>query len=227
MSRPSVRDQIITQLKLRGAQHAAELAEELGVSPMAIRQHLQVLKGEGWVRYQEDHRPLGRPVKLWSLTEQSHSRFPDSHSDLTLDLLWSAARVFGEEGLHRMIADRQQRQVQSYRQQLAEAGAAKDWQSTTVAIAHFRNQEGYMAEVLPDSDESLLLVENHCPIHVAAQGCQGLCHAELEVFQSLLGPEVTVERVEHIMQGDRRCAYRVTKRPHCPSGVTPQDEASA
>lgn len=226
MSRPTVRDQIMTLLKLRGAQTAADLAEELGVSPMAIRQHLQSLKAEAWVSYREDRRPMGRPVKLWHLTEQARSRFPDSHSDLVLDLLRSTERVFGEEGVNRIIAERQERQVQNYRQQLAECGAGKDWKETAVAIAHFRHQEGYMAEVLTETEDSLLLVENHCPICVAAQSCHGLCRAELEVFQTLLGSEVTVERVEHILQGDRRCAYRVEKRPNCPSAVTPQDEES-
>ncbi len=34
---------------------------------------------------------------------------------------------------------------------------------------------------------------------------------ELEVFQSVLGPEVKVERTDHIQAGARRCVYLVTK----------------
>jgi predicted ArsR family transcriptional regulator len=56
---------------------------------------------------------------------------------------------------------------------------------------------------------SMLLIENHCPITSAAKSCNLLCRSELEVFKTLLGPAVSVERVEHLMQGDRRCAYRV------------------
>ncbi|MEM1241845.1 MAG: transcriptional regulator, partial [Cyanobacteria bacterium P01_H01_bin.26] len=32
---------------------------------------------------------------------------------------------------------------------------------------------------------------------------------ELEVFQAVLGEHVEVERTEHILNGSRRCAYRV------------------
>lgn len=35
-------------------------------------------------------------------------------------------------------------------------------------------------------------------------------NSELQVFTRLLGSTVSIERVEHILSGDRRCAYRVS-----------------
>jgi predicted ArsR family transcriptional regulator len=75
-----------------------------------------------------------------------------------------------------------------------------------------RTEEGYMAEVRREKGGSFLLVENHCPICAAANACQGFCSTELDLFRSVLGPGVEVERVEHIVSGDRRCAYRVHVR---------------
>jgi predicted ArsR family transcriptional regulator len=199
------KDQILHLLKMRGAQTAAALAEQLEISPMAVRQHLQTLKAEQWVTYRQERRPTGRPVKLWQLTEHSVSRFPDSHADLMLEVLRGVETLFGAEGLERVISERSRRQIQTYRAQFADAAS---WQEQVRAIAHLRSQEGYMAEVLEQPD-GLLLVENHCPICAAAQTCPGLCTAELEVFRAVLGTGVVVERVEHIMQGDRRCAYRI------------------
>jgi predicted ArsR family transcriptional regulator len=77
-------------------------------------------------------------------------------------------------------------------------------------LAFVRTEEGYMAEVRDEGDGNYLLVENHCPICAAANACQGFCTTELELFRSILGPGVKVERVEHIVSGDKRCAYRVT-----------------
>ena len=34
-----------------------------------------------------------------------------------------------------------------------------------------------------------------------------------EVFREALGPEITVERTDHILAGARRCAYRITAGP--------------
>jgi predicted ArsR family transcriptional regulator len=206
-AKPKIKHQILYLLKQRGEQTATALAEQLEVSPMAIRQHLQSLKAEGLVSYREDRRPLGRPVKLWHLTERSISYFPDSHADLMLDLMRGVEAVFGQEGLTKLLADRAARQIQAYQSRLLQMDA-HHWQSRVRAIAQLRTQEGYMAEVIEQAD-GLLLVENHCPICTAAQTCVGLCVAELEVFRAVLGEGVTVERVEHLLDGDRRCAYLV------------------
>ena len=60
--------------------------------------------------------------------------------------------------------------------------------------------------------KGVLLVENHCPICAAAKACQQFCRSELRVFQEALGDDVTVERVDHILAGARRCAYLVCPR---------------
>ena len=44
-----------------------------------------------------------------------------------------------------------------------------------------------------------LLVENYYPICTAAASCTGLCAKELEVFQTVLGDDVSVTRTEHIV----------------------------
>jgi predicted ArsR family transcriptional regulator len=70
-----------------------------------------------------------------------------------------------------------------------------------------------MAEVRrEEGGGGFLLVENHCPICAAANACQGFCSTELDLFRTVLGPSVEVERVEHIVSGDQRCAYRVRPR---------------
>ena len=56
----------------------------------------------------------------------------------------------------------------------------------------------------------LVLVEHHCPICTAAATCQDLCRSELEVFRAALGDGVTIDREQHLLSGDQRCAYRIT-----------------
>jgi len=77
-------------------------------------------------------------------------------------------------------------------------------------LARLRTAEGYVAEVVPDGRNSVVLVEHHCPICDAATTCQGLCRGELELFRRVLGTGVTVTRTEHLLSGDLRCAYRLT-----------------
>ena len=80
------------------------------------------------------------------------------------------------------------------------------------ALARLRTVEGYMADARPlEDDDGYLLVEHHCPICDAAATCQGLCRGELELFRAALGDDVEVERTQHLMAGDQRCSYRVTR----------------
>ncbi len=211
------KEQILYLLKMQGATSATDLAEQLEVSPMAIRQHLQALRGEGFVDYSEQRRPIGRPVKLWQLTDRTLNLFPNTHADLMVEFLNSFEAVLGEAELEKVLAERSRRQIQGYRVQFAtlEGDNSPNSRQSRLdrqvqRLAEIRTKEGYMAEAIAQPDGSWLFIENHCPIDEAARTCRLLCRSELEVFKTLFGPTITIERVEHIMEGDRRCAYQIT-----------------
>ena len=207
---PRTRRGLIERLKQDGAQDAGTLAATLGVSAMAVRQHLYALEGEGLVTFEEEPRPVGRPAKLWRLTPEADRFFPDGHAELTLHLLAALRETFGETGMEKLLAARTAEQIATYGSRVKPTAPLK---SRLEALARIRTEEGYMAAVEAgsggDGGDGFLLVENHCPICAAARTCQGLCASELEVFRRVLGPDVTVERSDHILAGARRCAYRV------------------
>ncbi|MEM7173433.1 MAG: metalloregulator ArsR/SmtB family transcription factor [Pseudomonadota bacterium] len=200
---------IIDHLKQEGPSDAALMADRLGISAMAVRQHLYGLRDEKLVDFEEEARPLGRPAKLWRLTPAADRFFPDGHAELTLGLIGGLKNVFGDEGMEKMLALRAKDQISAYQRIV---GEKKSLKGRLVALAKLRTDEGYMAAVEGDGSGVFCFVENHCPICAAASACQGLCAMELEVFQAVLGPGVSVERTDHILAGARRCAYRVEAR---------------
>lgn len=206
---PRTRRAIIQLLKQSGELEAQALAAQLGVSAMAVRQHLYSLQNESLVTYREVSRPMGRPAKRWHLTPAANRFFPDGYAELTLSLVQSVATAFGEAGLDRLLEVRTQQQTAAYQARMADCS---DWQGRTQVLAEIRTEEGYMAEVQPQADGSMLLLEKHCPICAVATNCTGLCTQELAVFQVVLGEGVTVERTEHIVAGDWRCAYAIKPR---------------
>ncbi len=52
-------DRILLQLKTKGPQAAAQIARRLGVTAMAIRQHLYALRDDGLVTYDDERRKVG------------------------------------------------------------------------------------------------------------------------------------------------------------------------
>lgn len=198
-------ERILFELKTRGAQTAAAIATRLDMTPAGARQHLLKLEADKLVESYDLAQGRGRPRKHWELSPQGHQRFPDRHSDLTLDLLRSVRSVFGEAGLEQLIGHRESASLAAYRDALGEGGPLK---RRLQALADIRSREGYMASVAEEHG-CFLLIENHCPICAAASSCEGLCRSELAIFRTVLGPDASVERIEHIPAGARRCAYRV------------------
>lgn len=206
MTKTKTREQIIHRLKMDGPQEASALAEPLGLTDMAVRQHLYDLEKSGEISHNTVPRPKGRPAKVWHLTEKSNSHFADSHADLALGLIASVRQAFGEEGMDKLLEIRYHEQVEDYSNRLM---ASKNLKEKLENLALIRSREGYMAEVLDGEDQGFLFVENHCPVCQVAKSCSGICARELDVFQEIMGGDVTVRRSEHIMQGARRCAYEV------------------
>jgi predicted ArsR family transcriptional regulator len=199
-------DRILFHLKTRGSQTAADVGSRLGMTPAGARQHLFKLETAALVESEDQREGRGRPRKYWRLTQRGHDRFPDRHADLTLDLLRSMRDVFGDRGLEQLIEHRERASIADYRKEVGERRSLR--QKLTI-LAEIRSREGYMASVAEETRGSFLFVENHCPVCAAAAACQGLCRSELAIFRTVLGPDVTVERIDHILAGARRCAYRI------------------
>ena len=202
----STPDRLLYQLKSRGPQPAAALAAACAITPMGAHKQLKAMQDDGLVSAHDEADGPGRPKRLWTLTPAGHARFPDRHGDLAVQLIRHAAATLGPDALDALIAAREREQLADYRGALA---GLKTLAARVRKLAELRAREGYMARAEKDG-QAWLLVEDHCPICAAAASCQGLCRSELAIFASCLGDGVRVERVEHVLAGGRRCAYRVT-----------------
>lgn len=201
-------ERILFLLKTRGPATATALARRLRITPMGVRQHLARLAADGFVVHSDERLTVGRPKRHWRLTAKAEARFPDSHAQMTVEILAAARRAFGAKGLDRLIEQRERETLARYKSALRGARSLADRVSKLAAL---RSEEGYMAECTKAPDGSLMLVENHCPVCAAARACQGLCRSELEIFRAVL-PDAAVERSDHILAGARRCAYRIEAR---------------
>lgn len=211
-SQASTGDRILFLLKTRGPLKTTDLAALLEITSEAARQQIQKLQvAQLIVGVSAPISGAGRPSLKWTLTETAQSKFPDSHSVLTLHLIESIEGIFGSEGVEKVIASMEATARHEYTQACSAASTLREKVEILVQI---RERAGYMAQMEP-LDDGWLLVENHCPICVAAKACQGFCRSELNLFRDVLGADAKVEREEHILAGARRCAYRITsvKRP--------------
>ncbi|MGG1658199.1 helix-turn-helix transcriptional regulator [Brevibacillus sp. NRS-1366] len=195
---------IVKLLKQNGPMDANHLATELGVTAMAVRQHLYDLQEQKLVTFSEESRAMGRPAKMWTLTSEANRLFPDGYADLTVSLIESMKEAFGEEGLDKLLEIRNRKLVKDYQSKIPTSLPLKE---KLQAFAESRTSEGYMADIIENPDGSFYLVEKHCPVCEAAKACTGICNKELEMFQEVLGDGAQISRGEHILKGDNRCVY--------------------
>jgi len=202
-------ESILQQLKMHGPQSVKILANRLGITTMGIRQHLDDLFSKNMVgQTDQEKQTRGRPVRLWKLSARGHSQFPNTNEEVTVDLINLVREELGDTTLEQLIKKRSIPILQRYQDQMHKAENTLD--SQLQALARIRSDDGYMAQLRMLPDRNWLLVENHCPIYAAAESCQQLCHNELWMFQQLLADHATVDRVDYLLEGARRCAFRIT-----------------
>src|SRR5262249_24616199 len=190
---------------------AAALSPRLGLTPAAVRRHLDNLLAGGLIETRTARRPAsrgrGRPAKLFAITDAGRSAFEHAYDDLATSALRFLAEVAGPKAVaefaRRQVAELERR----YRPVMESAGEDK-----VAALAEALSADGYAASATSApalaSGGGEQLCQHHCPVaHVAAEFPQ-LCEAETEAFARLLG--TPVQRLATIAHGDGICTTHVT-----------------
>ncbi|SFT36472.1 transcriptional regulator [Lishizhenia tianjinensis] len=208
MEKDNLLIKVLEQIKLHDEINAAELAKALSITKEGARQHLLKFEKGGWIEGYANKSGVGRPVQYYRLTEKGDAQFPDTHAQVTVELLQSVKELLGESALDQLIENREKVNYQRYASKLDQKEIVEEKLSL---LSQLRTKEGYMAS-WEEKDGSYYLIENHCPICSAARECQGFCAAELNNFKQLLGDEFQVERTKHILSEGKRCVYKITPK---------------
>lgn len=204
---PTTRRTILLTLKKRGDARAEELATALGVTVSAMRQHLNGLMRDGLVGYEERKGGPGRPKHVYHLLPSAEGLFPKYHAELTNELL-SYVGDDDPELLERIFERRRDRRIDGAKARLDGLPFAEQ----VTELARILDEDGYLAEAVAGDDGSFRIVEHNCAILGVASKYGQACSSELDFLRTVL-PGADVERVSHMMAGQRHCAYEIRPRP--------------
>ncbi|QTR02489.1 transcriptional regulator [Saccharothrix algeriensis] len=199
---------------------AAAVAQRLGLSPTAVRRHIDALVADGEAVSREapsrGRRGRGRPAKLFLLTEQGRARFGHAYDDLAVAALRFLAEQGGEQAVRAFAERRVSAFVEQHRAAVtAQAGPAERAEALAAALT----REGYAASAR-HVGAGEQLCQHLCPVaHVAAEFPQ-LCETETAAFADLLGTHV--QRLATIARGDAVCTTHI---PNTPPRITVGDQA--
>jgi len=211
------RGQVARLILELGPSTAATLGSRLGLTPAAIRRHLDNLLAEGLIETRTartyGNRGRGRPAKVFVITDAGRSAFEHAYDDLATGALRFLAETAGPEA----VAEFARRQLADLERRYAPVVAQGELATRVQALAEALSADGYAASAGPAPAVGAggmageQLCQHHCPVaHVAAEFPQ-LCEAETEAFGRLLG--TPVQRLATIAHGDGICTTHVTGQP--------------
>ncbi len=222
-SERGTRGQVARLILELGPSTAATLGGRLGLTPAAIRRHLDNLIAEGMIETRTartyGNRGRGRPARLFVITDAGRSAFEHAYDDLATSVLRFVAERLG----HEAVAEFARRQVSELERRYAPV-VQGDLPNKVRALAEALSADGYAASAGPAPAighrgmAGEQICQHHCPVaHVAAEFPQ-LCEAETEAFGRLLG--TPVQRLATIAHGDGICTTHVTRAdPRAPRGA--------
>lgn len=200
----STRREIINILRTTGPLTVGELGDRLGITHVAVRRHLTSLERDGLVTSVQERLPMGRPTRVYSLTDAADELFPKKYGSLTLEVLEFLALQPGEL-VERFFAARGQRLIHKYGPDVSEGATLQDRveRLTEVQVAN-----GYLASCEEAAEGGFILKEYNCPVHQVSRKFPHACQHELEFFRTVLGTD-RIERSECIAQGGTCCRYTI------------------
>jgi predicted ArsR family transcriptional regulator len=195
----STRNVIVTLIKTHGTRSVAELAQELGVTEMAVRRHLHVLERDGLVTATLVRQAMGRPMNIYSLTAAADELFPKKYHHLALDLL----EELDAADVEALFEKRKAKLYERYEGRMR----GKTLPERVQELAGIQNANGYMVQWHEAEPGQYELSEHNCPIAQVATPYQQACSCELALFRQLL--QADVERTECLAKGGGKCVYRI------------------
>jgi predicted ArsR family transcriptional regulator len=205
--RDHTRDRVARAVLESGPLTVAALAERLGLTPAAVRRHLDVLLADGFVEGRQPRvygpRGRGRPPKVFVVTARGRDEFEHAYDVLAADALRFLAETAGPAA----VTDFARSRHADLERRLAPLVAAAAPELRASVVAEVLTSEGYAATARPSPSGGEQLCQHHCPVaHVAEQFPQ-LCEAETEVLARVLGTHV--QRLATIAHGDGICTTHI------------------
>ena len=200
------RDKVLKTLLAHPRRTINELADEVGISPISVRHHINSLMAEGLVRSEEERHGVGRPRQVFLLTESGVEQFPTRYVRLTIRLL--------EQLKETMPATMVKQLFTQMAQELAKDLATDanmnslSMQERLDLVKTILQQEGFTIEWEQQGDQ-YLISEVSCPYYHVGQDHPEVCAVDQILISTMLASPAS--KIKCILDGDAHCTYVVSE----------------
>lgn len=202
------RDQILEILLKRQRCTINELAEQVGINPISVRHHISKLEAAGKVSSEEEKHGVGRPRRVYYLTNTGMEEFPQRYLTLSIRLLEQLKGTLPERTVKKLFTEIAADMVDDHTAQIDLDRL--DFQEKINLISKLLENEGFTIEIT-ENEEGLQIKETSCPyVHVGEEHPE-ICLVDQAIIEKVLLTQI--EKTHCVLNGDLFCAYHAPVSP--------------
>jgi predicted ArsR family transcriptional regulator len=215
--------QKIMEILLEGPRSLGEITDKLQIQKSAVRIHLESLQSEKAVESHFKIERLGRPRKIYSLTENGRELFPRKY-DLILSLiLKKITETNGKEHARKIIESIADDIATNIRYEIEKNGNSSldSFEESLKIFNSASNEMGFASFITKERDGKYSVLSKNCILHKVALKHQDIiCHGlhDRMIMRSLSGDDkkqqqqrnTNVELKECIALGDNFSRHTIT-----------------
>jgi len=201
------RQDILNYLHEKGAADVNGLAGALGLSPVTIHYHINVLQRDGLLETKAVRQGVGRPRNVFTLRAAAFETFPQGYhrlSDRLLEILKSRMTETDIQALFEGIGA-----------EIAAEHAAnlkgKTLEQKIGLLVGLLGEEGFMSRLEKIGTDHFVLTQVNCPYQYVATRHPEVCELDLQLMNSALG--TAVKREACVANGDSVCTFHIKSQP--------------
>jgi predicted ArsR family transcriptional regulator len=196
----STRDRVLHTLLSRQRCTINEIADAVHINPISVRHHITRLEADGLVDSEEERHGVGRPRRLYYLTEDGLERFPTRYLRLTIRLLEQLKDTLPSQMVSQLFAQMAEGVASDYDLKLK----GLDMEQRLMLVTELLRDEGFTVEWEKHQDEYIIR-ELGCPYFHVGQNHPEICSVDQTLISKMLS--VPAEKVQCLLNGDAHCTY--------------------
>jgi DeoR family suf operon transcriptional repressor len=196
----TTRDRVLQTLLSRQRCTINEIAEVVDINPISVRHHITRMEADGFVDSAEERHGVGRPRRVYFLTEEGLEQFPSRYLRLTLRLLEQLKGTLPSQMVSQLFAQMAEDVASDYQAQLS----GLNMEQRLNLVTDLLRQEGFVVQ-WEKNDNEYIIREIGCPYYHVGQNHPEVCSVDQTLISMMLS--VPAEKVQCLLRGDAHCTY--------------------
>jgi predicted ArsR family transcriptional regulator len=189
-----------------------DLAKAVDINPISVRHHIAKLEAEALVSSDEERHGVGRPRRMYFLTEKGREQFPTRYVRLTLRLLEQLKETLPSPVVERLFTQIAMEMASGYRSEVEGLNAEQRLE----LVQRLLTSEGFDVEVEKQED-NYLIRESNCPYYHVGQNHPEVCSVDQTLISTIL--EVPAQKIQCMLHGDAHCTYVIPRELIDPDSI--------